>query len=296
MPSRRVLGIVVATAVFSVAGTLLIRDILSEEPIAEGALPASYHSTILGEDREFYVHLPQGYEQDAATRYPVIYVLDGTSQSEHTAASAALLARIGVMPSVIVIGVPSVDGDTRNRDYTPPDMRLDTDKTGGPHGEADRFLESLETELVPLVEQTYRTMRPRVLAGWSRGGLFAVYAALTAPGLFDAHLANSPALWREDDRIVHQVEAGLRADTLAPTLLYLSLGDGENPKMTASFTHMREVLARDAGPGIRWRADLSAGGTHQSNPRLSTPVGLCAIFAGPTGHKCRPSRELVPTH
>ena len=36
-------------------------------------------------------------------------------------------------------------------------------------------------------------MRPRMLAGWSRGGLFVVYSELAAPSLFDARFAHSPA-------------------------------------------------------------------------------------------------------
>ncbi len=40
-----------------------------------------------------------------------------------------LLARIGTIPPLIVVGVSSLDGDTRNRDDTPPEMRLDTAET-----------------------------------------------------------------------------------------------------------------------------------------------------------------------
>jgi len=118
-----------------------------------------------------------------------------------------------------------------------------------------------------------------MLAGWSRGGLFVVYSALAAPSLFDARFAHSPALWREGDRIVTRQREALTGGTLSAGLLYLSLGDPENEKMTASFSHAVAVLERDAPATIRWRADLSTGGRHESNPRLSTPVGLCVMFA-----------------
>ena len=292
MPSRRTVALTLLTVILSVAATLLVRDILGEEAPVEGALPGRFHSAILGEDREYLVHLPEGYGRDSTARYPVLYVLDGASQSGHTAASAALLARIGVIPPLIVVGVASVDGDRRNRDYTPPDMRLDTDRPGGPRGEADRFLRSLQSELLPLLEWNYRTARPRMLAGWSRGGLFVVYSGLAAPGLFDARFAHSPALWREGDLIVAEVDRALAADSLPAGFLYLSLGEEENAKMQASFRRLREVLERHAGPRLRWRADLSSGGTHETNPRLSTPVGLCALFAGAAGLACRPGGEV----
>jgi len=286
MPSPRTLVLVVVTTTIAVAGTLVMQAVLSEEAPVEGVLQGRFHSAILNEEREYIVHFPENYARDSTAHYPVLYVLDGTSQSGHTAASAALLARIGLIPPMIVIGVPSVDGGTRNRDYTPPTMRLDTDQTGGPLGEADRFLSSLRSELVPLIERSFRTARPRMLAGWSRGGLFVVYATLTAPSLFDARFAHSPALWRENDLIVAQFREALAQDSANVGLLYLSLGDAENDKMKGSFQQARAMLQASARLTLRWRMDLSVGGTHETNPRLSTPVGLCLLFAAQNGSAC----------
>lgn len=282
MTTRRWILALIATALVSASGTVVARIVLEDEAPVVGALRSTMRSTVLDEDREYFVHLPEGYEADTAARYPVLYVLDGTSQSGHTAESAALLARIGIIPPLIVVGVPSPDGETRNRDYTPPDMRLDTDAATGPTGAADRFLSFLEDELIGRIEREYRTARPRMLAGWSRGGLFVVYSELVAPALFDARFAHSPALWREDDRIVMRLQQALRTGALPPGFLYLSLGDKENEKMTRAFQHAIGVLEQDAPATLRWRADLSVGGVHETNPRLSTPVGLCAMFsAGP---------------
>jgi predicted alpha/beta superfamily hydrolase len=279
MTTKRWLLMVVTTAVVSTAATIVAGLVLEDEAPVLGALPVTMRSTALGEDREFFVHLPERYEEDTAARYPVLYVLDGTSQSAHTAESARLLARIGMIPPMIVVGVPSLNGETRNRDYTPPELRLDTDAPTSAMGEADRFLSFLQTELMGRIDQEYRTTRPRMLAGWSRGGLFVVYSAVAAPSLFDARFAHSPALWREDDRIVTRLHEALTGGTLSAGLLYLSLGDQENEKMTASFRHAVTVLERDAPATFKWRADLSAGGQHESNPHLSTPVGLCVMFA-----------------
>jgi predicted alpha/beta superfamily hydrolase len=287
MTRARWWGLLAATAVVSVGLTRLTTEAFSEEAPIEGAVVSRMRSAVLAEDREYLVHLPEGYEAGGTRRYPVLYVLDGGAQSGHTAESAALLARIGEIPPLIVVGVPSVDGDTRNRDYTPPDMRLDTDAPGGPKGAADRFLLHLRSELIPRIEREYRTARPRMLAGWSRGGLFVVYSGMQAPGLFDARFAHSPALWREHDRIVAQYRQALAAQRPG-SFLYLSLGDAENPKMRAAFDEMRAMLQANAPASLRWRADLSVGGVHDNNARLSTPVGLCAWFN--PGRACRAPR------
>lgn len=230
------------------------------------------HSSLLGEQRTYAVHLPDSYVRAPAKRYPVLYVLDGTSQSMHTAASAALMARIGAMPEAIVIGIPS--GDTRNRDYTPPGMRQDNDDAKSAEGEADRFLAFLQRELVPHVEREFRTGGERVLAGNSRGGLFVVHAFIAQPGSFDAYIANSPALWRDDAAMVARLERFLRGNRMLRGKLFLSLGGDENPKMTAAFRKAIAVLQREAPAGLQWQALTTPGAVHGDNAGKATPVAL----------------------
>jgi predicted alpha/beta superfamily hydrolase len=288
MTSRRTLLVVAATMVLSVGGTFLAKEVFGDEPPIAGAIPGQMRSMTLDQDREYFVHLPEGYQTDTAARYPVVYVLDGPSQSGHTADAAAVLARVGMIPSVIVVGVPAVNAETRNLDYTPPNMRLDNDAATSPMGEADRFLTYLRSELIPRIAQDYRTARPHMLAGWSRGGLFVVYSMLAEPRLFDGRFAHSPALWRENDLIVTQLKQALATDSAASGFLYLSLGTNENEKMTGAFEHAVRVLGEVAPPGLRWREYRSGGGTHESNPRLSTPVGLCLMLADTSRYMCEP--------
>ena len=117
-----------------------------------------------------------------------------------------------------------------------------------------------------------------MLAGWSRGGLFVIYSGIAASAALDARFAHSPALWRENDLIVDRLQEALASGTPPAGFLYLSLGAEENEQMTASFRHAVTVLERAAPTTLRWRADFSIGGDHDSNPRLATPVGLCAMF------------------
>lgn len=241
----------------------------------EEFLQQSLQSSVLGERREITVHLPESYGSTAALRYPVLYVLDGSSHAGHTAESARLLARIGAIPETIIIGIPS-SGENRARDYTPPFMQA-----GGPDekklpGQADRFLRFLEVELIPHVERRYRTTGERMLAGNSRGGLFVVYSLLERPALFSSRFAYSPALWRDGNRIVAELESSLRTRLATPSFLYLSLGDGENPKMSSAFRRAVGVLraTSEATPSFRFHADITRKADHGNNAVLSTPVAL----------------------
>src|SRR5581483_1884048 len=62
-------------------------------------------------------------------------------------------------------------------------------------GHAADFLSVVEHEIIPFVEKEYRVDPSfRVLSGNSLGGCFSLYAMLARPGLFQAHVAASPAV------------------------------------------------------------------------------------------------------
>jgi predicted alpha/beta superfamily hydrolase len=248
---------------------------IAERPrLDERVQQRSLHSAVLDERRAYLVHLPESYAGQPARRYPVIYVLDGSSQDLHTAASAALMARIGVIDEAIVVGIPNISGPGRQRDYTPPGMRQDADESGSAAGQGDRFLSFLENELVPRIDRDFRTSSVRTLAGNSRGGLFVIYAMTAKPGLFATYVANSPALWRDDATMVGRLERFLRSGDDLSSSLFMSLGSEENEKMKRAFSKAAGVLDDHAPPGLHWRTFVSAGGRHGNNAELATPVAL----------------------
>jgi predicted alpha/beta superfamily hydrolase len=53
-----------------------------------------------------------------------------------------------------------------------------------------------------MIDRTYRSRPYRVLVGHSLGGLFAVYALMTRPDVFQGYIAISPALWWDDQSLV----------------------------------------------------------------------------------------------
>lgn len=246
----------------------------------------SLQSSVLGEARAYQVHLPDSYARDPAKRFPVVYVLDGGAQSAHTAASVALMARIGAMPEAIVVGIPG--GAQRNRDHTPPGMRQDADAADSPDGEADRYLAYLQRELLPQVEHEFRASGERVLAGNSRGGLFVVYAMTEKPQLFRAFIANSPALWRDHAAMVERLQGFLHATPGLRTRLFLSLGDAENAKMRGAYRQAIAALQRAAPPGLRWKASHTPGATHADNAQKATPLALQWSFPGKRGDNVAP--------
>ncbi len=272
----------VITLMISVGGTVLVCDhlfgLFGRQAFSDKAITSKLSSQALGEEREVIVYLPESYGREPERRYPVVYVLDGSSQDIHTAQSAALMARIGVMPELIVVGLPNVSGKGRQRDYTPPFMVQDVDQPDSPMGEADRFLSFLKTELIPKIESEYRTAPFRMLAGHSRGGLLVCYSLLADPHLFDARFAHSPALWRDETILATKLAEFLSANPNLDGFFYLSIGSEENDKMMAAYQQTRSVLAQARVTGLRWQSDVVTGATHTSNGEMATPLGFKALY------------------
>lgn len=150
----------------------------------------SVHSTRLNEDRALLVSVPPGYKNSGLS-YPVLYLLDGNRDAMLEALSAiGSLGRNKFLPEIIVVGIANVD---RDRDMMP----LSTAQYSVPKAGAEEFLNFIGDELIPYIDQKYRTRGPRVLCGKSLSGLFTLYAFLTKPALFDAYIGRS-AGWLGD--------------------------------------------------------------------------------------------------
>lgn len=231
------------------------------------------HSDLLGESVTLDIRLPRSYAADADEHFPVLWVLDGWSQTDHVAKTADVLAEVGLMPPVIVVAVPN-SGAGRWQDFTPPG-----DEYGDRAGQADRFLAFLEAEAIPAVGAAFRVRSPRTLVGYSLSGFFVTYAMTQRPGLFEGRIAFSPSFWLGDEAIVDQLETLFsdRSTTGAASFFYASLGSDEGWEMAHAFEAAEEVFAAGAPAEFDWQLTVTPGADHGTNPELSAPKALQAL-------------------
>jgi enterochelin esterase-like enzyme len=228
-----------------------------------------YRSGMVGDQRDFYVYTPPGYDPAGKRLYPVLYLLHGFSDdaSAWTAVGRAhvildnLIARGKAQPMLIVMplgyGAPEIvargsgafrDANLRQRNF-------------------DRFRAALLTEVIPEVEKAYRVARDRkarAIAGLSMGGAeslltglnavdrFAWVGAFSSGGLGDDFNASFPGL---DSK----VSAGLR-------LLWIACGTEDrlieaNRKFIAWLQSRDIRCTRIETPGAHtwmvWRRNLA---------------------------------------
>ena len=147
----------------------------------------SIPSVILNENRQLIVSLPKDYDTSNNT-YPVLYVLDGNE----TGLLDAITATRKLGAQMIIVAIANTD---RDRDMMP--LSTPTYKVDNPG--AEQFLSFIEKELIPHIENGYRSNGQRTIRGQSLSGLFIMYAFLEKPQLFDNYIGNSAGWYADMD-------------------------------------------------------------------------------------------------
>ena len=180
---------------------------------------------------QLYIHVPQQC-RIAGASCPTIYMLDAEYSFALSAQIVTHLAdRERITPLIsVAIGYPDKAQYRlfRSRDYTPY-----FHPTGG-YGAATQavsgggpaFLDVIASEIIPYVETHYpASSEQRALVGHSYGGLFATYAWLTRPVLFDKYIIVSPSLWYAEGRPLADVSEVCANDpTDAEADIFLAVG------------------------------------------------------------------------
>lgn len=144
----------------------------------------SYVSAAMGRRVQFNVYLPPSYTRTTRARFPVVYMLHGFNGSniewearDIDAVIDGLVGDAGIAESIVVFP----DGDSG--------WYVDTS--------AGKFRSMIVNEVLPLVDDVYRTIpdrQHRGLSGVSMGGQGAFTIGLTFPDLFSSIASHMGAL------------------------------------------------------------------------------------------------------
>jgi len=175
----------------------------------------------------------------------------------------------GLVPQTIVVGIPNMSAGNRTLQLVPPFMLTDPANPDSPMGTADRFLEFMETELVPFIASNFGASDTRLFAGNSRGGLLVMYSLIQKPELFAGRFCFSTPLWRENNLLVERVSAFLAQRTTMKSFLYLSAGEDETGNMKSGLDAMGAALRDHPPSGFVWHIERTPGVDHQRNAAVS---------------------------
>ena len=218
-----------------------------------------------GQD-EFYVYTPPGYDAHAATKYPVLYLLHGWSQTAQDWVKIGhapdildnLIAAGKVKPMIVVM--PTGYGEmsfVRSGFGVWDDPQKITRNV-------ELFQKSLLTEVIPQAESMYNVLpgrENRAIAGLSMGGLEALVVGLENTGVFASTAGFSAAVPSDPPPTI----AALDPKKANLKLLWIACGSsdnlvGANHRFAAALKAHGFALTSIETPGrhdwLVWRDDL----------------------------------------
>jgi len=227
-------------------------------------------SRILNEERTISVSLPDGYPT-AQKAYPVLYVLDAEGETlfPKSVSTVKDLDAKGLAPQMIVVGIWNTE---RNRDMIPEAV---SHRPGS--GGSENFLNFIKEELIPYIEQNYRTSDYSVLYGMSNSALFAVYALLEKPDTFHATIASSPMIGHCPEYMKKKAEAFIRKNHVSSLFLYMIYGTEDSRRVTEYVPVLQNYLNMLAPKGFISKLEILEGDGHV--PDSSLAMGLRSIFS-----------------
>ena len=227
----------------------------------------SINSPKLGTDRQLKIQLPRNYDSNPEKRYPLIIVLDGDYLFEPMAGNVDLYSYWEEMPEAIVVGVNQ--GNSRRDDCFYDEQTFLPFETGA------AFFEFLGMELLPQLDQKYRTAKFVVVAGHDLTANFVNYYMFKQNPLFHAYINLSPELAPEmTNRLVE-------AFRTAPThkWFYLATSSGDVKTLRQDSEVLNEQLQAVENELFHYKFDSFDGATHFGLVGEAIPRALQHIFS-----------------
>jgi enterochelin esterase-like enzyme len=171
-----------AKTAYGNAGTSLLRvpggNVWDPAPGPRGTVAHHfYKSGVVGDERDYYVYTPPGYDRSRREPYPVLYLLHGLSDDAYAWISVG--AANVILDNLIAQGKAKPMIMVNTLGYATTDANGKTTLTGP--AQMPNFTKALLTEVMPQVERHYNASKDRTeraIAGLSMGGAEAMYVGL----------------------------------------------------------------------------------------------------------------------
>jgi hypothetical protein len=240
-------------------------------------------SRITHRDYELIINIPYSYAQNRTKRYPVVYFTDGFYDFPLLSMIYGEQIYDKTITECFMVGFSykgkDLDyGPLRMHDYTPTKSAR-----YGVGGGAPAFLDVVEKEFIPYMEANFRVDPSwRALGGSSAGGIFALYAMLAKPQLFNAIIAVSPAAAWDNDWLFKFEEAFKQKHKALPLSLYMTGAEKEipeQPEFLAGIKRFDQVMKARKYEGLRYEYRLLDDAHHSGSKPEGYSRGIQFVFA-----------------
>jgi hypothetical protein len=254
---------------------------------------------------KLFVSLPEGYQtkwhHSYLESYPVLYLLDPDVEFGMTENIARTMMNYDTIRPFIIVGIGYQDQElttmnskgfwdqwtkNRARDYIPIKVEQGKeDFESGDHeyqglsqltGGSAKFKDFIEKELIPYINQTYRTSNERALVGHSQAGLFTTWMLLEHPNIFKKYIILSPSLWVEKGQILKQSSTLQHSNTITAYFAAGSMEHDARGSMVNDLKTFYDSLPKDKG--FKSKIEIIEDENHVSMVPIALTKGLKYLF------------------
>lgn len=232
-------------------------------------------SSILNEERTCLISLPDSYNDPSSVekKYPIIILLDGYVHFKTAAGIVHFMSsdrnRNNLMPETIIIAIENVD---RKRDFTVTKIKI---KRPNNMGGGRKFLGFIEKELIPYIDETYRTEPSRTLIGHSLGGLLTINSYIDENSIFDGYMSIDPSIFWEEEMMNSKVDS-ISSISLQKKLYIATANQGEANYERNKKRHddLYALIKKKSGDNLHVKIEYFDKETHRSVPLPAIYEGL----------------------
>ncbi len=230
------------------------------------AIYETIYSKKLNEDRQLKILLPRGYDDEKPKKYPLIIVLDGDYLFEAVSGNVDYYSYWEDMPEAIVVGVKQED--KRNDDS------MYSEQNSLPIDKGAAFFEFIGMELIPYLNNSFKTENFRVAVGHGETANFIDYYLLKDIPLFQAYISISPDLAPKMSQYLTD-----RFKTVQTKIFYyLATSSNDVPSIKEGAESLNKNIAALDNKNLLYNFDNFDGPSHYSLPAHAIPKALESIF------------------
>jgi len=229
-------------------------------------------SKLLEEGITTRIVLPESYHHSSSFEYPVMLVMDGSTQFEHIAGNVNFLSTFSIVPEMIVVGVSA---KSRLKHFTHTELEGYEGRSGG----AQHYTRFLQDELLPELKKQYRVSPYTLVTGHSLSGLYTSYLATHHADFINASISVSPSLWWDDFALINDIKAAKQQAEKPPVRWFVSMANEPN-EMAEGYSRLMNVLKEKSESVFDWESQEFPEETHDSTPLIANVEGLKSIFRG----------------
>ncbi|WP_299259550.1 alpha/beta hydrolase-fold protein [uncultured Aquimarina sp.] len=226
----------------------------------------TFRSIKLDQNRDLKIQLPRNYEKNEDKTYPVILVLDGDHLFEPVAGNVDYFSYWEDMPESIVVGV--LQRKTRE-----DDCRYDL-ASYLPEGKGAEFFEFLGQELMPHIEETYRTAELKIIVGHDYTGNFINYFLFKDNPIFQGYINLSPELAPPMKERLENVLASTKSDLW----YYLATASNDAENIKNDLISLDEKLALIENTELNYFFDNFDESSHYTLVGRAIPKAMEVFF------------------